>query len=69
MYAHLGTSDCRVIEDRIEQGDARASLIFQAQAYQIAKGIGELSAVLKGRCDAVILTGGMAYSERLTAFD
>ncbi len=34
-------------------------------AYQIAKGIGELAAVLKGDMDAVILTGGMAYSDTL----
>lgn len=66
MYAHLGTSDCRVIEERIRQGDAKTELIFQAQAYQIAKGIGELSAVLRGKCDAVILTGGLAYSKMLT---
>ncbi len=66
MYAHLGTSDCRVIEERIQNGDAQTELIFQAQAYQIAKGIGELSAALRGRCDAVILTGGLAYSKMLT---
>ena len=66
MYAHLGTSDCRVIEKRIAEGDARADLIFQAQAYQIAKAIGLLSIVLKGRCDAIILTGGLAYSQMLT---
>lgn len=66
MYAHLGTSDCRVIEERIRQGDAYADQVFQAQAYQIAKGIGQLSIVLKGKCDAIILTGGLAYSKMLT---
>lgn len=66
MYAHLGTSDCREIEKRIAGGDQYADLIFQAQAYQIAKGIGLLSIVLKGRCDAIILTGGLAYSQILT---
>ena len=66
MYAHLGTSDCRVIEQRIAQGDEKADLVFQAQAYQIAKTIGLLSIVLKGKCDAVILTGGLAYSQILT---
>lgn len=40
MYAHLGTSDCRVIEQMIRDGDRHADLIFQAQAYQIAKAIG-----------------------------
>lgn len=66
MYAHLGTSDCRVIEKMIAQGDKHADLIFQAQAYQIAKAIGLLSIVLKGQCDAIILTGGLAYSKMLT---
>lgn len=66
MYAHLGTSDCRVIEKRIREGDVYADQVFQAQAYQIAKGIGQLSIVLKGRCDAIILTGGLAYSKMLT---
>ena len=66
MYAHLGTSDCRVIEQRIAQGDEKADLVFQAQAYQIAKTIGLLSIVLKGKCDAIILTGGLAYSQILT---
>lgn len=66
MYAHLGTSDCRVIEKRIAEGDRHADLIFQAQAYQIAKTIGLLSIVLKGDCDAIILTGGLAHSRMLT---
>ena len=50
----------------IENGDRHADLIYQAQAYQIAKTIGLLSIVLKGNCDAIILTGGMAYSKMLT---
>ena len=66
MYAHLGTSDCREIERRIEAGDARAKLIFEAQAYQLAKGIGLLTIVLKGNIDAIILTGGAAHSKMLT---
>ncbi len=66
MYAHLGTSDCRIIEKMIEGGDKHADLIFQAQAYQIAKAVGLLSIVLKGQCDAIILTGGLAYSKLLT---
>lgn len=66
MYAHLGTSDCRVIEQMINEGDEHADLIFQAQAYQIAKAVGLLSIVLKGNCDAIILTGGVAHSKMLT---
>ena len=66
MYAHLGTSAGREIEQRIAEGDKKADLIFRAQAYQIAKTIGLLSIVLKGKCDAIILTGGLAHSKTLT---
>jgi butyrate kinase len=67
MYAHLGTSDCRVIEQRVKDGDKKAKLVFEAQAYQIAKGIGLLSITLKGKVDAIILTGGVANSKLLTS--
>ncbi len=67
LYAHLGTSDCRVIEQRIKDGDERAKLVFEAQAYQIAKGIGLLSITLFGEVDNIILTGGVANSKLLTS--
>lgn len=66
MMSYLGTSDARVIEKRIAEGDAQAKEIYEAQAYQVAKGIGLLSATMKGQVDAIILTGGMAYSKMLT---
>lgn len=66
LKAHLGTSDIRDIEKRILSGDNKAKQIYAALAYQIAKGIGEMAVVLKGEIDAIILTGGMAYSEKLT---
>ena len=68
MKAYLGTSSCLEIEKMIEDGDQLAKKIFQAEAYQISKGIGELSPVLKGKIDAVILTGGVAYSKMLTGW-
>lgn len=67
LKALLGTPDCREIEKRIENGDEYAKLIYEAQAYQIAKGIGELAPVFETRPDGIILTGGVAYSGRLTA--
>ncbi|MFP3043920.1 butyrate kinase [Treponema primitia] len=63
----LGTNDCRVIEQRIADGDEYARNIFEAEAYQIAKGIGEMYPVLCGDIDAIILTGGMAYSDFITS--
>ncbi|MBQ3964799.1 MAG: butyrate kinase [Firmicutes bacterium] len=66
LYALLGTKDIQEIEHRIEQGDEWADLVFHAQALQIAKGIGVITAAMKGNIDAIILTGGMAYSKMLT---
>jgi butyrate kinase len=66
MMAYLGTSDARVIEKMIADGDQKAKEIYEAQAYQVAKGVGLLSATMKGQVDAIILTGGMAYSKMLT---
>ncbi|MGN0703633.1 MAG: butyrate kinase [Lentihominibacter sp.] len=66
MKAYLGTQDCREIEAMIASGDKKAEAVYEAQAYQIAKGIGELAPVLDGRIDYIILTGGMAYSQKMT---
>ncbi len=66
LVAYLGTADLRKIEEWVETGDEEAYLIFRAMAYQVAKDIGSMATVLKGQVDAIILTGGMAYSERLT---
>jgi butyrate kinase len=65
LLAHLGTEDLREIEKMIESGDTQAELIFNAMAYQVAKEIGSCYASLCCQVDAIIFTGGMAYSERL----
>lgn len=65
VYSYLGTKDLREVERRIEAGDNHAALIFDAMVYQTAKDIGAMATVLKGRVDAVLLTGGMAHSEKL----
>ncbi|MHC1723856.1 MAG: butyrate kinase [Aminipila sp.] len=66
LKAHLGTADCRKIEKMIEAGDEKAKLLYEAQAYQVAKGIGELAPVVNGKVDFIILTGGVAYSKMMT---
>jgi butyrate kinase len=65
VYSYLGTRDLREVERRIEAGDGHAALIFDAMVYQTAKDIGAMATVLNGRVDAVLLTGGMAYSQKL----
>jgi butyrate kinase len=61
----LGTSDGREIKKLIEAGDESAILVMEAQAYQIAKGIALLSPALRGDCDAIIVTGGLAFNTYL----
>ena len=65
LVAHLGTNSAVEVERRIEAGDDRARLIYEAMAYQIAKEIGAMATVLKGEVDAIVITGGVAYSEKL----
>ena len=62
----LGTHDCREVERRIQDGDERASLVYKAQALQIAKGVGIMLGCFTELIDAVILTGGLANSKMLT---
>lgn len=63
LKSYLGTSDCVEVRERIDNGDEFADIIYDAMAYQIAKEIGAGSAVLYGKVDAIVLTGGIAYSE------
>ncbi|MEI6434343.1 MAG: butyrate kinase [Bacteroidota bacterium] len=63
VNAHLGTRDINEIEYRINDGDVHARLIMEAMAYQVAKSIGEMFAVLKGNADAILITGDLAHSQ------
>ena len=65
LFAYLGTRDLKEVERRIDAGDERAASVCEAMIYQVAKEAGAMAAVLQGRVDALLLTGGMAYSERL----
>ncbi|MEG1068536.1 MAG: butyrate kinase [Anaerovoracaceae bacterium] len=66
LYSYLGTTNCIKIEQRIADGDKKAALVYEAMAYQIAKSIADMSVALKGKVDAIILTGGVANSKLLT---
>lgn len=67
LYSYLGTKDLVEVERRIDAGDEHAKKVFAAMAYQIAKEIGAMSAALRGNVYALLLTGGMAHSDRLVA--
>lgn len=65
LVAHLGTNDLREVQKMMEAGNEKAKLVFEALALQVAKEIGARAAVLNGHVDAVVLTGGLAYSDQL----
>jgi butyrate kinase len=52
----------------INSGDRYAENVYRAMAYQISKDICAMSACLSGMVDAVILTGGLAFSKMLTGW-
>ncbi|MDO9511149.1 MAG: butyrate kinase [Bacteroidales bacterium] len=66
MVAYLNTSDARAVEEGFLNNEPKATLIYTAMAYQISKEIGAMFTVLKGEVDAIILTGGLAYSHVFT---
>lgn len=66
LVAYLGTNDAREVEKMILSGDRKAELVFNAMAYQIGKEIGSYAPALYGKVDRIIITGGLAYSKRLT---
>ena len=64
MVAYLGTNKIGEIEERVKRGDEEAGFYLEAMCYQIAKEIAAMASVLKGKVDAVILTGKILESAR-----
>ena len=67
VFSYLGTRDFREVERRMLEGGAEATHNKGAMAYQHAKDIGAMAAVLRYSVDAILLTGGIAYSDRFCA--
>lgn len=61
--AYLGTEDLRDVIKMIDSGDVFAKLIFDAFVLQVAKEIGAYFAASKGKAQAIIITGGIAYNK------
>ena len=55
----FGTSNSDTIHGLVEKGDRKATLVWNTMIYQVCKMIGEMSAVLCGKVDAILLTGGL----------
>ncbi len=65
--AYLGTNDMREVEKKVAAGDKDAELYREAFLLQVAKDIGSMACVLEGKVDQIIVTGGIAYDEYVTA--
>ncbi len=67
FVAYLNTNDVRDVLKLVSEGNKEAEVIYNAFIYQVAKNIGEMATVLEGKVDAIIITGGIAYSEKVIA--
>lgn len=67
VVAYLATNDMKKVELQAKRGAKKPKLVWDAMVYQISKEIGAMSAALDGKVDAVVLTGGLAYSKKLVS--
>lgn len=61
--AYVGTNDMRDVDAMAEEGNEKAAEVREAFILQVAKDIGSMSCVLKGKVDQIIFTGGIAYDK------
>ena len=67
MVSWFGTSDMREVQKMIDEGNEEAALVFEAMALNTAKNIAKIAPTADGKIDFIILTGGLAYSERFVS--
>jgi len=60
MVAYLGTNSAYEVEQRAAKGDEDAKRVYDAMAYQVAKEVGAMGAVLNFEIDGILITGGIA---------
>lgn len=65
--AYLGTNDMRDVEKMCDEGNEDAKLAREAFCLQMSKNIGSMAAVLEGKVDQIIVTGGIAYDKYVVA--
>lgn len=65
LVAHLGTNDVREVERRIDAGDQKAQDVYNAMIYGIARYIAAATIPLYGQVDHILITGGIAHSQRV----
>ena len=63
LIAHLGTNDVASIAHKAETGEEPYKGVLDAMLYTVAKQVGAMYVSLRGKVDAIILTGGIAHSD------
>ena len=63
VFSYLGTSSMQEVEEMAANGNKEAALILEAFAYQHAKCVGEMAAVMSFKVDGIFITGGIAHSD------
>jgi len=66
LTSYFNTNKAKDIEGLVAGGSQKHKLVYDAMAYQIAEEIGRRATNLKGKVDAIILTGGIAHSKLMT---
>lgn len=62
----LGTTSVKEVEERIDAGDKEAEMVLECMAHRVAQTLACGAVDMKGDVDAIVLTGGIANSERFT---
>ncbi len=66
LTAWCNSNNVQQLIGEAQAGDQQTELILEAMCYQVAKEIGAMGSVLKGKVDNIILTGGIAYNQWIT---
>jgi butyrate kinase len=68
LVAYLKTNEAYQVEIDAREGNTESKAVQDAMCYQVGKAIGEMSAVLCGEVDSIILTGGIAHNNYLVEY-
>lgn len=67
FVSYFGTSDAKKVHQLVEENDPKAVLVWNTMIYQCCKQIGAMSAVLEGKADGILLTGGLVRYDDIVA--
>lgn len=67
IVSYMGTNNLLDIAIKADNGDDQSKLMIDAMCYQVAKDVGSMATVLKGKIDAIAITGGVANDKKMMA--